>query len=91
MNEDYSQPFWVGWKNQEKFPFARYGYLPALELPEIEPQAVSEPIVWKSKEWDIVLQLKAEVVGWRQKHSELQLEVEKLIKILDKKGIYLYE
>ena len=78
MNEDYSQPFWVGFNNQEKFPYARYGYLPALELPEIEPQAVSEPLQPDWWDWDTVEQLKAEVVGWRRKHAELLLEIDKL-------------
>ena len=35
MNEDYSQPFYVG-LNNPRFPYARNGYLPPLLLPEQE-------------------------------------------------------
>ncbi len=31
-----------------------------------------------NRQWDMVLQLKAEVVGWREKHSKILLEVDTL-------------
>lgn len=44
MSEDYTQPFWVGFNNP-KFPYARYGYLPALE-PKEEVEPVEHHIVY---------------------------------------------
>ena len=32
---------------------------------------------WNKNQWDFVLQIKAEVQGWRQKHAEMMLELDK--------------
>lgn len=40
---------------------------------------------WTKKQWDIVQQLQAEVRGWRQKHAEMMLALDK------RKKDYLYE
>ena len=90
----YCEPFYIPLDKRHLFHgYSIDGYLPALEQAEIEPQIVSEPLQpeWGKQQWDIVLQIKAEVVGWRQKHSELQLEVERLTKLISSKEKYLYE
>jgi len=57
------------------------------KLTSMEESLISEP--WNIKQWDIVNQMKAEVVGWRPKHSELQLAVDKLLtKVQGKKKKY---
>ena len=45
--------------------------LEAVPLPQPE---------WEANQWDAVTQLKSEVVGWRQKHDETLLELDKLRK-----------
>jgi len=35
---------------------------------------------WSKKQWDKVQQLQSEVMGWRQKHSEALLAIDKLTK-----------
>ena len=66
--------------------------------PEPEPDATPQPTGLKSSPVKtesngnhpfvspLVLQLKAEVVGWRQKHAGLQLAVDKLTALLVKKS-----
>lgn len=34
---------------------------------------------WGKRQWDVVLQVKAEVVGWREKHAEMMLKLDKLL------------
>ena len=50
MNEDLTQPFWVGWNNP-RFSGARYGYLPPLlqpeeEVPPIELQQLKARLIY---------------------------------------------
>ena len=76
FSEDTTQPFYLNGC-----------YLPPLEQP-------SEPIkqeIISSSQWDAVNQLRAEVRGWRQKHAEAMVAVDKLNERLSKKEENLYE
>ena len=59
---------------------------------ELEHQPAN-PIIpqpaWTGGQWDKVQQLQSEVQGWRQKHAETLLAIDKLVKA--KKKAYLYE
>ncbi len=48
-------------------------------VPIVVPDPTPEP-AWQKSQWDKVQQLQSEVVGWRQKHSEMMLELDKMRK-----------
>lgn len=39
---------------------------------------------WNGKQWDIVQQIQSELRGWREKHAEMLLKLDKLNKKLKK-------
>ena len=43
-------------------------------------QPIKEEPVWLIKQWDKVQQLQSEVQGWRQKHAEMMVALDKLQK-----------
>lgn len=57
--------------------------LPNSVSPPEPVQNVPEP-EWSAKQRDAFLQLKSEVVGWRQKHAEMMVLLEKLTEIRGK-------
>ena len=74
MNEDYSQPFYVGIKNSRFRGVSRDGYLRVLE-PKEETGQVDDVIptpAWAKAQWDYVLQLSAKVNYLNNKILELR-------------------
>ena len=61
----YDQPFYVG--NNPRFPTARDGWLPALELPDKPPKETKdvEP-EWDRRQWYIIKQLRADQINLRK-------------------------
>ena len=61
----YDQPFYVG--NNPRFPTARDGWLPALELPD-KPQKETKDVEpeWDRRQWDIIRQLRADQINLRK-------------------------
>ena len=52
-----------------------------MNLPYLKEERPDESLPepeWTKKQWGYVQQIKSEVVGWRQKHAELQLAIDKL-------------
>ncbi len=43
-------------------------------------QPIKEESEWVGKQWDVVTQLRSEVQGWRKKHAETLLALDKLNK-----------
>ena len=86
MEEDYSQPFFVG-INNERFPHRDdYGYLSALEEYPKEvseyPERVTEQDAWTTmeltnKQWDTINQLKAQVLFLSSKVNEMRANASK--------------
>ncbi len=70
MPARYDQPFYVGWNNP-RFPYARYGYLPALEEPEPPPPLTTYQPKWTQREQYQVDQLRAQVLHLQSKVEEL--------------------
>ena len=68
MNE-LEQPFFVG-HNNPRFPYTRYGYLPALKQPEERSKKEALERGWSSKQWDAVNQLKAGYIHLQKKLNE---------------------
>jgi len=69
MNE-LEQPFFVGHNNQKRFPYARYGYLPALEE-RSKKEAYAQETEWSSKQWDVVNQLRAGYIYLQKKVNQI--------------------
>ena len=61
----YDQPFYVG--NNPRFPTARDGWLPALELPD-KPKKETKDVEpeWDRKQWYIIKQLRADQINLRK-------------------------
>jgi len=61
----YDQPFYVG--NNPRFPTARDGWLPALELPD-KPQKETKDVEpeWDRRQWGIITQLRANQINLRK-------------------------
>ena len=94
----YSEPFFVG-RNNPRFPYARCGYLPALEASELELErqvAYQFPeLEWNQRQWDIVKQLQDTVIQltlelkyYRGERADLLLEASATKK---KRGYTKYE
>ncbi len=49
------------------------------EIEETQQAPNLEPL-WSSRQWDKVQQLQSEVMGWRQKHAEMMMELDKMRK-----------
>lgn len=84
-----SEPFYVG-LNNPRFRYSNNGYLPSqcdgcfyYEPNEIILGVPSRPKA-PSKVYDQLEQLRLEVIGWRKKHAELQLAVDRLTPIKKK-------
>ncbi len=57
-------------------------YYREIELSDFFGQLkISEP-EWTKKQWDALTQLRSEVAGWREKHAEALLAIDKLNKQL---------
>lgn len=74
---DYTQPFWVG-RNNPRFPYARGGYLPALDTPEPQPEVVPQihhiPVeteLTKANTARQMRQIRGELASIRNKFNEL--------------------
>ncbi len=52
------------------------------KLLEIKPP-IEQP-EWTRKQWDAIQQLRSEVAGWREKHAESLLAIDKLAQQLQK-------
>ena len=61
----YDQPFYVG--NNPRFPTARDGWLPALELPD-KPKKEKKDVEpeWDRRQWYIIKQLRADQINLRK-------------------------
>ena len=72
--------------NNDRFRGVSFdGYLPALEPPEETETKPSQESEWTNSQWDIINQLRAEVLHYRQEHSKLLVEMDKLRTIKKKK------
>lgn len=90
----YCQPFYVGRNNPHFKGISADGYLPALEdysQPEEPPAPFQPEPEWTVRQWDMVNQIRAEVIHWRKQHAETLLEVDGLRSLLAKKGAVKYE
>ena len=74
----YDQPFYVG--NNPRFPTARDGWLPALELPD-KPQKETKDVEseWDRRQWDIIRQLRADQINLRKTLYNTLKEIKQLI------------
>jgi len=66
--DELEQPFFVG-QNNPRFPYARYGYLPALEESS-KKVAYAQETEWSSKQWDVVNQLRAGYIHLQKNLNE---------------------
>jgi len=66
----YDHPFYVGCQNQKRFPYAKNGWLPALE-PDIQEEVKEEP-EWSKRQWGFVRQLEARLLHTEQKMMEIR-------------------
>ena len=75
----YDQPFYIG-INNPRFPTARDGWLPALELPDKPPEEKKdvEP-EWDRRQWDIIRQLRADQINLRKTLYNTLKEIKQLI------------
>jgi len=55
---------------------------PGSDMPHIDvPKETKQPEPegeWTRRQWDVIRQLEAEVRGWRQKHAEMMLKMDRL-------------
>ena len=74
----YDQPFYVG--NNPRFPTARDGWLPALELPD-KPQKEKKDVEpeWTRRQWYIIKQLRADQINLRKTLYNTLKEIKQLI------------
>jgi len=74
----YDQPFYVG--NNPRFPTARDGWLPALELPD-KPQKETKDVEpeWDRRQWYIIKQLRADQINLRKTLYNTLKEIKQLI------------
>jgi len=72
------QPFYVG--NNPRFPTARDGWLPALELPD-KPQKETKDVEpeWDRRQWYIIKQLRADQINLRKTLYNTLKEIKQLI------------
>ena len=74
----YDQPFYVG--NNPRFPTARDGWLPALELPDKPPKEKKDvESEWDRRQWDIIRQLRADQINLRKTLYNTLKEIKQLI------------
>ncbi len=71
----YKQPFYVG-QNNPRFPYARGGYLPALE--ESEEVLPVVKTYFSRRDRKVIDELKSEVLHYRQDIAEYMAKVDKL-------------
>ena len=74
----YDQPFYVG--NNPRFPTARDGWLPALELSD-KPKEETKDVEpeWDRRQWDIIKQLRADQINLRKTLYNTLKEIKQLI------------
>ena len=66
MNEDYTQPFYVG-INNTRFPHRSIGgYLSALEPDEEPIFSNKEEEPWSKRQWDVITQLRLDQINLRK-------------------------